>query len=404
MAAPRLQFTKARLEDLSPAPPGGRDRYFDLGEKGLTVRVTPKGEKAFYYYAKSRGRVHQRKLGAFPDMSIEQARRATIAARVAAAAGEDPTRGRAGAGMTLGDLFRWWMEHHAKPRRKTWEQDEARWQRYLAEYDRRPLSWLTKDEARRIHAAIEKQVGAATANRSMEMLRSAWNRAQKYDVVTGDNPMTGIDWFKETSRERRLMPAEVGRFFAALEAYHAQNPALCDYVLLSLYTGARRGNVLAMRWDDLELVDGLWRIPLTKNGQSQTIPLLAPELAILARRRTERRGPWVFPGHPRGQGAGHIVEPKGGWQTLLTMAGIEGLRLHDLRRSLASFMADAGVSTKTIGKTLGHQSATATAVYERLSLGPVRDAKAKALHLMGAPAAITPRKKRQAAVRKAASG
>jgi integrase len=133
------------------------------------------------------------------------------------------------------------------------------------------------------------------------------------------------------------------------------------------------------------------------------VPLLEDELAILNARKAEavraeaeckaraaqavtaaeraqadkaaKRLPWVFPGDgPRG----HLVEPRKGWERILARAGIENLRIHDLRRSLGSLMADTGASLHIIGKTLSHKRESTTAVYARLMLDPVREAKAKA--------------------------
>jgi len=123
-----------------------------------------------------------------------------------------------------------------------------------------------------------------------------------------------------------------------------------------------------------------WRIPMTKNGTPQTLPLGSNEIEILKKRRNESESPWVFPS-PTSK-TGHLQEPRKGWERILKRAGIENLRLHDLRRTLASYMVDTGASLPIIGKALNHQSQQTTAIYARLSLDPVRQAKDKAVQAM----------------------
>ncbi|MHB8248001.1 MAG: site-specific integrase [Acidithiobacillus sp.] len=107
-------------------------------------------------------------------------------------------------------------------------------------------------------------------------------------------------------------------------------------------------------------------------GRAITVPLSDAAIDVLqARREANGAQGWVFPGAGR---TGHLVEPKKAWAGLLQRAGIEDLRLHDLRRSLASFQIDAGVSLAVIGKGLGHHSQQTTAVYARLAQDPVADA------------------------------
>ena len=140
-----------------------------------------------------------------------------------------------------------------------------------------------------------------------------------------------------------------------------------DLFLLALLTGARRSNVSAMRWADIDLVTGVWRIAKTKNGTPQTVTLSPEAVTVLASRKAS--GVFVFPGSGKTK---HIVEPKNAWAKLLKQAGIENLRIHDLRRTLGSWQARTGASLPIIGKSLNHKTHQATAIYARLDLDPVR--------------------------------
>ena len=184
---------------------------------------------------------------------------------------------------------------------------------------------------------------------------------------------------------------------------------LRDYFLIALLTGARRANVLGMRWADVHLQRGIWSIPETKSGDGLAVPLVPEAIQILKRRRNDE-DEWVFPG--RGK-SGHLVEPKGAWRRLIRRAaviilekrdpkrlpkrqpysdeqwssivrwaGLQDLRIHDLRRSLGSWQAATGASLSMIGKTLGHKNVSTTAIYARLNLDPVRGAMETATRAM----------------------
>lgn len=166
------------------------------------------------------------------------------------------------------------------------------------------------------------------------------------------------------------------------------NDASRDLILLALLTGARRSNVAAMRWVDLDLEEGVWRIVKTKNGTPQNVTLsplaisvlkarstLYPieEARILAGCETPESHPvgFVFPGSGK---AGHIFDPRKAWERLLVDAGLENFRFHDLRRTLGSWQARTGASLPVIGKSLNHKTLQATQIYARLDLDPVRHA------------------------------
>jgi integrase len=149
---------------------------------------------------------------------------------------------------------------------------------------------------------------------------------------------------------------------------------------MSLLTGARRSNVLAMNWREINLENKSWRIEETKNGESQTIHLPDQAIKILTRRMELRYSDWVFPSST--SASGHIEEPKKIWKRVLAAAGIENLRIHDLRRTLGSWQAATGANSYIIGKSLGHKTQQATAIYARLNLDPVRESVNKATDAM----------------------
>ncbi len=166
-----------------------------------------------------------------------------------------------------------------------------------------------------------------------------------------------------------------------------------DFFWISLFVAARRANVLAMAWDQINFELETWTIPETKNGNSLAVPLTPSALEILKRRYEddEKHPVWVFPSDRRGRKTGelsHLSNPKEAWKRILKRAGITNLRIHDLRRTAGSYMAIQGVSPTIIGKALGHRSQAATAMYARLTQDPVRQAMINAQQALAMPKKI----------------
>jgi integrase len=169
-------------------------------------------------------------------------------------------------------------------------------------------------------------------------------------------------------------------FFSAVVA---EDQPWRDFFLTMLLTGQRKSNVCSMRWDEIDLKSAVWTVPAAKAKAGKPIPvaLSPPVYAILCRRRAEigDENPWVFPGD---SAEGRIVDPKKAWARVLTISGIDNLRMHDLRRSLGSWQAALGASLAIIGKSLGHADLSSTQVYARLQLDPVRESVTKASQAM----------------------
>ena len=198
-------------------------------------------------------------------------------------------------------------------------------------------------------------------------------------IAASSNPCDNIRRNKEHSRDRFLQSDELTAFFTALS--EEPNHTIRDYVWLSLFSGARRDNVLSMKWTEVNLTEGTWRIPMTKNGTPQIIPLPAAAIELLKERRTifDNTAVFVFPGSGI---TGHLVEPKKAWAKILQRANIADLRLHDLRRTMGSWQAKTGASLVVIGKSLNHKSTQTTAIYARLDMDPVRDSMNTATNAM----------------------
>jgi integrase len=367
----RINFTKKKIEELPIPASGERAVYHDEHQPNLIVRVSPSGRKVFYVRRKMHAISERISIGRFPEVSVEQARKkaASILAEIAAGSNPKDATRKLKAEPTIGELFDLYMVGHAQQRCVRVADMRKDFERYINDWKNRKFSQLKRaDVQARINALFEKH-GPGPANHILILLRALINWNLRNETITGDNPCASIRQYKIQARERFLTPDELVKFFAALRKVSDQT--IHDYVLISLYTGARRSNVLAMRWDQIDFNLAIWRIPLTKNKDSHVVPLTVAALEILAARSEVKESPWVFPGKDP---ASHLVEPKRPWYKLLEMAEIQDLRIHDLRRTLASYMAMGNQSLPIIAKALGHKSIAATQIYSRLMADPVRRA------------------------------
>ncbi len=437
----RFRFSKTALEKLPLPAKGVRATYYDQDISKLALRVTAAGTKSFYIVKRVGVDMVWFKLGVFPEMTVEQARRAGEVALGSFAGQDNPAEIRRSAkGMpTLSQFFVEYGKRHGHSK-LAWRDDQQRFRDYLGPpLGSRKLSLVTREMVGRILSDMDRDgKSGATVNNVRALASALFGKAIEWGYVT-ENPVRGIKTRKAVKRDRFISATELPRFFAAVA--EEPNFVVRDYFLISLLTGARRANVLAMRWADVNLQEGIWRIPRTKNGDPQNVTLSPEAIAILTQLNVLNVGKaktsqYVFPGPGA---SGHLVEPKKGWQRIFdrdelnqlnsligaangisskstldlnepekslevalararktaTGLGIDvigvripDLRIHDLRRTLGSWQAKTGASLVIIGKSLNHKNQATTAIYARLDLDPVRASVNTATSAMMAAAGL----------------
>lgn len=398
MSQNKLNFTFDRLKRLVHDGSAKRLLLHDTTQPGLAICITPTGAKSFqlHYWDKMRRRSVVMTLGKFPAMSFVEARRKAREYIVDIDNGIDVKEKLKSVKEEdrFADVFSDWLEKHAKPHKRSWGEDQRRFDLYMKkQFGNKPISWFTPERVRSWHNGITKMpkqragetihldhsgkksktisyIKGTTANRALALLSTVFNQMRPFSP----NPCKGIKKFSENSRSRFLQPNELKRFFKALDA--PETPEIIrDFIYISLFTGARRDNVLSMQWKEIDADNNAWKIPArkSKNGEEMVIPLTSDCMEILNRRKRNTSSVFVFPSTSnRKSKSGRLVEPRRPWKDLLERSQIEDLRLHDLRRTLGSYQTITGASTAIVGRTLGHKSPEATAVYARLNLDPVR--------------------------------
>jgi integrase len=347
------------------------------------VRLYPAGAKGFVLSYRVHGRKRLMVLGAYGVLTLDQARREARKLLVAVEAGGDPLndRWKESKGQTVRELCLAYLERHAKPHKKTWKDDERRVRKYLL-----PAWGNLKARAigRADAAALHSRIGEThryEANRVLELVSKMFELAWRWGFVPEGhaNPARGIDSFKEEKRDRWVTPEELPRLALAID--QETNPYARAALWLYLLTGLRKSEVLTARWECVDFVRKELRLPHTKAGRAHYLPLSEPALAALSTIPRVEGNPYIIVGLREGA---HLVNISKPWLRVRKAAGVEDVRLHDLRRTVGSWLAQAGNSLHLIGRVLNHSSQTTTAVYARFAQDHVREAlEAHALRLLG---------------------
>ena len=292
------------------------------------------------------------------------------------------------------------LDNHIRPKRKP--RTVVLFEGYVRNHIRPALGrqkapTLTRAEVERLHRSIG-QTNPVTANRVIAFLAAAYSYGQRAGVVPKEtvNPAAGIEKFREEARERFLTEAELARLGEAIregetvgitwpepdrsnpKSKHAPklpenrvtviSPFAAAALRILIFTGARLREILDLHWDHVDLERGLLFLPDSKTGK-KTIVLGGAACSVLT--TLPRSGKYVIAGNDPEKPRADLQRP---WALVCGRAGLERVRLHDLRHSFASVGAGAGLGLPIIGKLLGHLNAKTTERYAHLAAGPVRRA------------------------------
>jgi integrase len=361
------RLTKQVIDE-APFPSAGQVFVRDEELPGFALRVT-QGRKSFILEKRIRGRMRRLTIGPYGPLTVDQARKLAATHVGAIAQGDDPAQVRQDRlhEPTFGDLTQQYLERHA-PRKRSARDDRGVLNTHLLVFRTRKLTDLNRNEIARLHAKVG-ETAPYRANRMVALLRKMFNLARDWGFYAGENPATRIQMFREEARDRFVQPDELPGLFQAIA--EEVDPSIRGVLLTALLTGARRTEVLTMRWDEVSLTRAEWRIPQTKAGRPHVLPLPHALVATLRKLPRVDGNPYVFPGQ---NGACHLQNMKRAWDRIRVTAGIHDVRFHDLRRTVGSWLAGSGESLHLIGKVLNHRDVSTTAIYARLNLDPMRQA------------------------------
>ena len=362
-----LRLTKRIVDRLTA---DGKDTIFwDRDLAGFGVRVHTTGRKLYIVQSRGPAGLKRVTLGRVGTETVDARRReaAEIIDRIKR--GEDP---KPAAPPTVADLAARWLKTHVEARCRPNTAHGYRLalrNHILPALGDRKLQQVSPEDIAALHHQLRDMPYAA--NNAIWVLSRMFKLAESWEMVPpGRNPCRHVSYFREKARERFLTPEEFRRLGAALRTFETEGammPSAIAAVRLLMLTGCRCGEVLSLKWDDVDRTTRVLRLRDAKTGP-RMVPLTGPVLKVLDGIEREEGVPWVLRGARPGT---RLASLSHHWQRIRTETGLGDVRIHDLRHSYASRALALGESLSVIGRLLGHTRVGTTAKYAHL----VRDAE-----------------------------
>jgi len=352
---PIAHLTKRVVQDLRH-PEAGQVFYYDDQLRGFGLRVGRRS-KAFFCEAMVRRRTVRVTIGRFPVCRAEHARKTALGLLGQMAAGINPNADRkatAAKSITLKEAFDGFFADKPKLSPNTIPNYRRTIDLYLADWQRKPISEITRQMVMARHRKIGEERGEITANNVMRHLRSIYNHTA---AVVGELPPNPVEilsqaraWTSEGRRRTSIDEAALPRWY---QAVLAQDERVRDFLLVALFTGMRRSEIATLRWECVDLSGGTLTVPRTKNGDPLELPLSTFLLGLLRRRRlAASASPWVFPSPGK---SGHIEEPKSATTRVAKASGVP-FTIHDLRRTFITIAESLDIPAYTLKRLLNHRT------------------------------------------------
>ncbi|MEM7696100.1 MAG: tyrosine-type recombinase/integrase [Pseudomonadota bacterium] len=393
MKGVRQRLTKRLVE--SVVADNGPVKLWDSEVPGFHVEARPSGKRAFYLFYRvggGRGSTQRRaKIGEFGPMTVDAAREKARQWAARVANGDDPAaeRHQQRIAPRMNELFERYLEDHARPHKKPTSiaEDERIIRDYLAPaFGNRKVAELVRADVARLHAGLSQK--PYRANRVLACLSKIMNLAEVWGLrPDGSNPCRHVKKYAERPRKRFLTTAELGRLGEALRAAERGevrvtkgggtsagsstiSPFAIAAIRLLILTGMRSGEVKMLRWDWIDPERRRIHVSDSKTGEKQ-VTLNAAALEVLSGIQRVDGNPHVIVGGKPGAALVNLKDP---WSAIRKAAGLEDVRIHDLRHSFAAVGAGSGTSLHIIGGLLGHSQAQTTKQYAHLADDPLRAA------------------------------
>jgi integrase len=354
--------------------PTGKSRDFMWDDKisGFGLMAMASGHRSFVIQWRSGGRSRRVSIGEYGRLTVEQGRAKAKDMLAKITMGADPLAEKraALAARTFGDVASDFMKLHIATKRKS--STYAEYDRILRQHILPAIGELCTREVSRAHVKrLHDSMSGRKfeANRTVKVISAIWNWAEGRDEVSGLNPCRRLEKYAEQGRERYLTSEELASLGDALRTADICPRAVAAIRLLIL-TGARLHEILDAKWSYVDVERGALFLPDSKTG-AKTVYLNAAALEVLDKIDRVDGNPYIIPGQKEGQPK---VDLHGPWSRVCAAAGLEGVRVHDLRHSFASIGAGASMGLPIVGKLLGHKSTSTTARYAHLDSDPMHAA------------------------------
>ena len=366
MTPRKFRFTNRALDALNPCAADSAskaDEYTDTETPGLKAIVSKTGQIVMYHRYTINSVKRALRIGAYPGISIAEARQKVQENRAILDRGGDPQEApRALKAMPSFEHFviNDYLPFAFKTKRSA-KADESKVRMHMLEYFKgKRLDDISVREVQTYHIAVSQKLASSTANRHLMLLSMIFATARKWQVVPETfNPTAGVKQFKENLKHLpQLKQADIAPLFKAMAQDPNQLAVACIKVML--LTGARRSEAQGMLWSALDLAAGIWVIEKTKSGNTHVVQLNDAALAVLAA-VPRTASPYVFPGHVDKNKPLH--NPCKAFDRCLTKAGLPHMRLHSLRHAFCSFAVASGASLYAVQNLVGHANVSTTTRY-----------------------------------------
>lgn len=346
--------------------------FWDRELPGFGVRVYPSGSRVYVVQCRSGGKSRRVTLGRHGVISADQARRkaALAIARIKGGEPPEPVSSEAVTVSTLSE--RYLREHvaiHCKAgSRKLYERALRKF--ILPAYGHLGVEEVDREHVSELHYRLRDI--PYQANRVLEIQSKLFNLAELWGLRReGGNPCRFVHKYKEKKRERFLSDEEfrgLGAVLSEMEAEGSVSAHAAAAIRLLMLTGCRRNEILELRWEDVDLDAGELRLPDGKTG-ARLVPLSETAASLLSGLARVGDSPWVIAGSQPNR---HLAQLQPAWERVRKRAGLEDVRIHDLRHSFASRALALGEGLPMIGTLLGHTQVQTTARYAHLARDSVK--------------------------------
>ncbi len=371
---PKLMLTQAFVKNVSVRTGAASVDYYDQRLPGMLLKILNSGRKTYYIRFKDHGGTTvQRKIGNAIILKLSEAR--SLARRYLAEIGMgiDPfTTAVIACTPTIREFAYNDYIPYVKTYKKSWDMDISRIRNHiLPHFGERLMNVLTKHDVVELINHKFNNYKPGSINRVIILLRYMYNLAIKWEVVgVTKNPTAGIPLLKENNQVERFLTAlEAKALLRAIK--YSRNSMLQHIVPMLILTGARKREVLDAKWEDIDLDRALWRIPNTKAGKARIVPLSDTAVELLRKLQNKKCCDYAF-ANPNTRKPFQSIYYS--WHSARRDAGLEDVRIHDLRHSFASFLVNAGRSLYEVQTLLGHTQIKTTQRYAHLSTASLRNA------------------------------
>ena len=383
---PVIKLTQESISKLRCPDDKRSIQYCDRDLPGLLLEfrsINPSKSTWWIRYRNNASATKYLRLGHYPDMSLDEARKRAKTEKARIQLGADPRAEDDAKKVvpTLTEFMEGQYFPHVATRKRTAAKDEEYFRlRLKAAFGHKRLNQITRRDIQLFHSRLRDEgLAPATCNHYLKLAKRALNLAIQWEIIE-KNPVVGIQYYKEDNLiENYLDTEQLRQLLTVLNT--DSNRTVCNIILFLLSTGARLNEALQAKWEHIDVERRVWRIPATnsKSGKVRAVPLNDSAIGVLNRLDTKDKFEHLFRNMQSGKPYTTIQKV---WNRLRNAAGLGHVRIHDLRHSYASMLVNSGRTLYVVQQILGHSNPKVTQRYSHLSTATLQEAASSAADLI----------------------